>query len=586
MTSAPIPGGRSGSGPPPATAALVDALRQLRETVSAARYPLDVPSAAQARAASGRLIAQLDDYLLPRLSRLDAPLLVVVGGSTGAGKSTLVNSIVRAPVSQAGVLRPTTRAPVLVSHPGDAAWFTERNLLPGLARSGPLETAESAGLRMVSAPALPPGLALLDAPDIDSVVDANRALAAQLLDAADLWLFVTTAARYADAVPWRVLRGARDRGAVVALVLDRVPPGAEDEIGDHFAEMLDREQLSDANLFVLPEVTLDGQGLLAERLVEPLRTWLARLAADAGARADVVRRTVDGAVAATAAAASQLAVAVDDQVAVVETLAASVQQAYAQARDTLAEAASDGTLLRGEVLARWQEFVGTGEFMKALQTRVGRVRDRVMSSLRGKPEPVRDFQEALSTGLVGLIRESAAQAAERAYQAWRSHPAGAGLLRDELREPGSDLPKRAQRLVRDWQRAVLNLVRVEGAGKRKIAKITSYAVNATGLLVMIAVFASTSFIPTGLEVAVAGGTTVAGQKLLEAVFGDQAMRELARSARTDLNARVGELLAAESGRYTQLLDGVEADPGAAQRLRDAVHGVEQARSAAGLRGRK
>ena len=56
---------------------------------------------------------------------------------------------------------------------------------------------------------IPPGLAILDAPDIDSVVAENRQLAAQLLAAADLWLFVTSAARYADAVPWDFLSGRR-----------------------------------------------------------------------------------------------------------------------------------------------------------------------------------------------------------------------------------------------------------------------------------------------------------------------------------------------------------------------------------------
>jgi len=589
MTGAARPGARgrggstpprSGTGQPSSTAPLVDALGQLRTAVAAARYPLNVPSAERARTATGRLLAQLDDYLIPRLSRLDAPLLVVVGGSTGAGKSTLVNSIVRAPVSQSGVLRPTTRSPVLVSNPADTAWFTERSLLPGMTRSTGLD--ESGGIRLITAPALAQGLALLDAPDIDSVVDANRALAGQLLDAADLWLFVTTAARYADAVPWRVLRSARDRGAVVALVLDRVPPGAEDEIGTHFAEMLDREQLSGAHLFVLPEVPLDGQGLLAERLVEPLRAWLAGLAGDANARAVVIRQTVAGAVAATSAAASQLAVAADDQGTVVKTLEAAVVRAYDEALSTLAAAASDGTLLRGEVLARWQEFVGTGELMKALQMRVGRVRDRVVSSFSGKPAPVRDFQNALSTGLVGLIREAAAQAAEQSWAAWHAHPAGDQLLRDDLREPAADLPERAQRLVRDWQRAVLELVRVEGANKRKIAKISSYAVNASGLLVMIAVFASTAFIPTGLEIAVAGGTTVAGQKLLEAVFGDQAMRDLARSARDDLTRRVHDLLVNEADRYTSQLAGVETEVAGGERLRAAVQAVEKARGSAGL----
>ena len=74
--------------------------------------------------------------------------------------------------------------------------------------------------------ALPPGLALLDAPDVDSVVETNRELAGQLLAAADLWLFVTTAARYADAVPWDLLRTAQERGTALAVVLDRVPPEA------------------------------------------------------------------------------------------------------------------------------------------------------------------------------------------------------------------------------------------------------------------------------------------------------------------------------------------------------------------------
>src|SRR5690606_16186525 len=141
--------------------------------------------------------------------RLDAPLLAVVGGSTGAGKSTLVNSLVGQEVSRASAILPTTRRPVLVHHSDDAAWFTGDRVLPGLARvqgaapSTPhAEEDPITGLGLVGAASVPRGLALLDAPDIASVVAANRRLATQLLAAADLWIFVTTAARYADAVPW------------------------------------------------------------------------------------------------------------------------------------------------------------------------------------------------------------------------------------------------------------------------------------------------------------------------------------------------------------------------------------------------
>ncbi len=56
----------------------------------------------------------------------------------------------------------------------------------------------------------------------------------------------------------------------------------------------------------------------------------------------------------------------------------SVDSAYNAAGSTVEHGIRDGTLLRGEVLARWQELVGTGEFMRGLQARVGRLRDRVV----------------------------------------------------------------------------------------------------------------------------------------------------------------------------------------------------------------
>lgn len=566
------------------TAGLIDALTGLRDTLSNTSYALRLPSADQAAAAGEAIVRQLDDYLLPRLGQLDAPLLVVVGGSTGAGKSTLVNSMVRAPVSPAGVLRPTTRAPVLVCNPADAPWFSSARLLPGLTRTS-TKADDPQTLQIVTAQVLEPGLALLDAPDIDSVVDTNRALAVQLFAAADLWLFVTTAARYADAVPWDMLRGARGRGTAIALLLDRVPGGAGTAIEPHLAAMLRAQQLGEAPLFVLPETKLDAQGLLSERLITPLRDWLTGLARSAAARAEVIRQTVEGAISALETSVARLAAAADEQVTAVEALTTSVRAAYRGAQSTVEHGVRDGVLLRGEVLARWQELVGTGDMMRALQARIGRLRDRITAALTGRTAPGEKFQKALESGLVALVRSAAADAAEQASTAWRLHPAGQALLAaasDELAKPAPDLPARVERLIRNWQRAVLDLVREEAGEKRAIARASAYAVNATGLLVMISVFAATSFIPTGAEIAVAGGTTVAAQKILEAIFGDQAVRTLADRARDDLLDRVKALYGEEAARFTAVLDTAGVDAGVADRLRAAAAEVAAAHRAGPL----
>ncbi|HCA88130.1 MAG TPA: ATP-binding protein, partial [Streptomyces sp.] len=317
---------------------LLDALSALRDRVAAARFPLALPGAVRARRNRDELLAQLDDYLLPRLSASGAPLLAVIGGSTGAGKSTLVNSLVGRPVSPAGVLRPTTRTPVLVCHPNDQPWFAGRRVLPELARvrmprqdgrpeagdridpyaydlfadgpgsgsgSGPgpglgprpgsgrgddadADDEQPPALRIETADSIPPGLALLDAPDIDSLVTRNRDLAARLICAADVWVLVTTATRYADAVPWHLLRSAKEYDATLVTVLDRVPHQVVAEVSRQYGTLLDKAGLGDVPRFTIPELPEsagDGSGLLPTSAVAGLRDWLAQRAQDPAARA-------------------------------------------------------------------------------------------------------------------------------------------------------------------------------------------------------------------------------------------------------------------------------------------------------------
>ncbi|MCW2810042.1 MAG: hypothetical protein JWP61_500, partial [Friedmanniella sp.] len=558
---------------------LESALAELRAAVVPVTLPLPLPGAADQARAVREITAQLDDYVLPRLATIDAPLLAVVGGSTGAGKSTLVNSLVGRQVSTPGVIRPTTRAPVLVHHSTDARWFADDRILPGLARSSGA-SRDARSLQLVVDDSIPPGLAILDAPDIDSVVAENRELAAQLLAAADLWLFVTSAARYADAVPWEFLNAAAQRSAAVAVVLDRVPPRAMADIPPHLGQMMSERGLEGSPLFAVPETAVDAAGLLPTAAIQPIRGWLARLAQDRESRAAVVYQTLDGAIGSLGARVPVLARAVEEQVEVVDRLRDEVDHSYAEAVRSIQVQTADGTLLRGEVLARWHEFVGTGEFFRALEQKVSWLRDRVVSALKGEPPGAGNLKVAVESGLESLILAEGDAAAERAEGSWQANAAGREIVRGvdaDLTHASADFPQATARAIRDWQGAVLDLVADEGMGKRSRARFLAFGVNGVGVALMIVVFAHTGGL-VGAEVGVAGGTAVLAQRVLEAVFGDQAVRRLAETAKTDLDARIEALLSGELMRYHLVLDSLKVSADQAERLRRAAAELEQARS--------
>ncbi|MFC6288260.1 dynamin family protein [Nocardioides sp. GCM10027113] len=557
---------------------MLTALVQLRGALQSVRIPLDMPLAARQRMTQHEMVDQLEDYVIPRLMTIDAPMLAVVGGSTGAGKSTLVNSLVGHRVTQPGVLRPTTRSPVLVHHPDDGHWFGQDRLLPDLERVD-RPTNDPGALQLVAAETVPQGLAILDAPDIDSVEEHNRTLAAQLLAAADLWLFVTSAARYADQVPWDYLRQAAERSAAVAIVLDRTAPDTVGTVSTHLARMLASRGLKDSPLFVVHEGTVDEAGLLPAESVSDIRGWLGSLADDTEARTMVVRQTLEGAIRTLGRRAHDVADAAAEQAMVARRLREDAETAYAEAVEKVSESCADGTLLRGEVLARWQEFVGTGELLRTLEQRVGWLRDRITNAIKGRPQQAQQVRVAVESGLESLISEHAEAAAERAQASWQSVAAGRALLDDageDLGRASRDFRRRAERAVRDWQQGVLDMVRTEGADKRGTARFLAYGVNGLGVALMIVVFAHTAGI-TGTEAGIAGGTAVLGQRLLEAVFGDEAVRRLTSRARADLDRRVTELLATERARYTDLLDSLGIPEDGSERVRAAARRVDDVR---------
>ncbi len=594
--------GELGPPPPPdspgtsATASLVGAVDAARGRLAATTLPLEAADAHAARERRKHTLDQIDDYLLPRLRAQGAPLLVVVGGSTGAGKSTLVNSLLGEPLTTPGVLRPTTRSPVLVYHPSDAPWFAAERVLPNLTRVHTTrgdagEVADRDGtsatgvraLRLAPFAGMPPGLALLDAPDIDSVEAGNRSLAKQLLAAADLWLFVTTAARYADAVPWELLGEAAERRAQVALVVDRIDPGSEAVIDD-LRRMMNENGLAEAPLFAVPEATLDELGMLPAADIAEIAGWLTDLGGNAQARAKVATATRDGVVSDLVEAISTVATAADAQAESADRLRSIVDSAYQDALEQIRQATNDGAMLRGEVLARWQDFVGASDIMRSIERGVGRIRDKISGFFRGGKADVQPVELALAHGLQAVTIDAMEAARERVRSAWRNDPAGAGLLVDANATAGvtgvttADMRTAVSEQIRLWQSDVLELISDQGADKRGIARGLSLGVNALGVALMLVVFGATGGL-TGAEVGIAGGTAIAAQKLLEAVFGDDAVRRLANEASAMLTARLTGLLNADAAIALTAIEALGISETAGAELRAVAKDLAKADAA-------
>ena len=297
--------------------------------------------------------------------------------------------------------------------------------------------------------------------------------------------------------------------------------------------MLAAHDLAAAPLFVLPETKVDGQGLLPEAATGRCGNG-STSSPPTRSRGAVVRQTLDGALAALGPAVAGLAEAADDQAAAATGAGRRLASAYRARQPTVetdwttagccaasCSRAGRSSWAPASSCARWSPASGT--CATGWSPRV-----------TGRPRPGGNLQAALESQLVTVLRGVAADAAEQAYAGWQAHPAGRRCSSRDLQQPSDGLPERADRVVRDWQRGCSTWSGREAADKRVWHAAPRTRSTVLGLTVMIAVFTSTAFIPTGAEVAVGGGTTVAAQKVLEAIFGDQAIRTLASRAREEL----------------------------------------------------
>lgn len=549
----------------------LDSVTRLRDLVDGAQFHTAPEAFREARA----IVDQLDDYVLPRLANIDAPLLAVVGGSTGSGKSTLVNSIVGEKVTQSGVIRPTTRQPVLVANPSDESWFNSNHVLPGLARErgDASSNPQATSLRVVSTKAVGQGMALLDAPDFDSIDDVNRQLAGQLLAAADLWVFVTTPARYADQLVWNFLHDAASRNIEVIVILNRVDEDAATTVPDDLHRMMTEAGLGGSTLFTVP-LAKDFDTFLPTDLVTPIRSHLQRLADDSAARRAMAGKTVLGAMGKLNSRVYALADIQKRNEEFAANLSEALDATYNNAAQQVVDATSDGNLLRQEVMQRWQDFVGTSDAFRTIERWYSTAIDRIGSWFSGRPAPVREVETEIEHGLHAVIVDAADTAATRS---WSHLGSVAPQLRMEADQSfayaSEDIEDKASQLVREWQANLVQYIQDNAGQKRKTARITSIGLNVVTVALMIVVFASTAGLSGG-EIAIASGSAVVGQKLLETIFGEETVRRMAKMAREDLDARVKDLLATERGRYDLVIAPL-IEGSTAEELRAAVDETSQ-----------
>ncbi len=483
-------------------------LLNLRKRIAAIPLVFDIPGSDEITAERAKLLSQVDDYLLPRVRQSAAPLLVALVGSTGAGKSTLVNSIVGTQVSLTGVRRPTTNSPVLACHPDDIHWFAENMFLPTLPRvrqEGLARPGRDGLLVLAASEGMTKGIALLDTPDIDSVVRAHYDFAYQFLDASDLWLFMTSASRYADAPVWELLQHARERGAALGVVLSRVPPSHRAELVSHFNAMLDANGIQAENRFVIPETGI-VDGFLPDDIFQPVRDWLNETAQSADRRVAVLSQTMAGMLDTFKTRVPRLAAHVDAQVVLRNRLRREAETAYGTALTEFDEGSRDGRLLAGEVLARWQDYAASGDLGAALRGKRAGGLGRGRGGRGGKGGGKRSradagtaryaaLEVALRAAIQALVVSVADRAAEQVTRMWRDNPGGTALLAaaeaSQLREERAkrefesvfgtaggedgppaartsgfdrslpDLPLRVSRAVSAWQDHVMRLLQSE-----------------------------------------------------------------------------------------------------------------------------
>lgn len=503
----------------------------------------------------------------------DAALLAVVAGGSGAGKSTVVNSLAGTRVAATGVLRPTTRVPTLVAHPADREAFAEPRVLPGLHRVDATAPGEPVGrqVRLATGPQLVPGVGLLDTPDVDSVEHQHHQLAQEALDAADVWVWLVTARSYADEVGMRLLRQASRRQALLVVVVTQVDAADRTEICADLERLLAAESIETAARLVVPRLPVTD-GRLPPGATDELADWLATLA-PRERRREVRAQALDGLRRALPGELAALSSAVHQETEAAHRLAGLLDVRFATVAERLDAELDAGLSLRSDVLERWRRLAGDSPLGGRLQSTAEQLGTLLRGRLgRSQAPATEEVRAEIGAQLVETLERLLDETGQQLRADLEADPAGRRLLDATPGLRAHDPSERdaaVRRLVDEWQADVAGLLAEIGGPRLSGARRASTAINAVATSAILVLFSLSGGI-TGGEVGIAAGAAATSQFVLTRLLGDRLLRQLLTQARERLHERVAAQVACERAPFDAALRAARPDPDAVAVLRAAA----------------
>ncbi|MEU5082416.1 MULTISPECIES: GTPase [Streptomyces] len=505
-------------------------LNALRELVGLSRTRLDSRTLAEA----GRVLNEA----AARRKLSGRHTVVALAGATGSGKSQLFNSLAGVAISETGVRRPTTAAPIACSWSDGAATLIDRLGIPGRLRRRPMHSPDNDGqLR---------GLVLVDLPDHDSAAVQHREQVDRILKLVDAVIWVVDPEKYADAMLHeRYLRPMAGHAEVMFIVLnqvDRLPGDAADQVLDDLRRLLDEDGIAlgehgEPGATVLALSALTGEG------VGDLREALGQFVAERGAPARRVAADLDA-----AAAGLRPVYATGRRVGLTEEAREEFAARLADAVGaTAAGEAAERAWLRNANracgtpwLRLWRWYQGRGEATTGRHAVRGQADEEATARQRVE-QAVRTVADRASAGLPApwaqAVREAAVRGSQGLSEALDALSARAGL-------PPGRPPRPGWWPVAVLVQAAMTLLQIVGGGWL-VGQIAGLMAPNLGVpvLLMVCGIVGGPLVEWGCRMAARGPARR---------YGQEAERRLREAAAGCGRARVLDPVAAELLRYREV----------------------------------